>query len=72
MKIEIVIHSPHKTITRYGKDANDINEKVYETLTKYGIDEDTAFDCASWCELAIYGESYNTDEFDVYVSEEEE
>lgn len=71
MKFEIVIHSPYKVITRYGNNTNDINEKVYETLTKYGINEETAIDCASWCELATDGESYNADEFDLYVSEEE-
>ena len=69
MKIEIVIHHPHEVITRYGNNAYDINEKVYETLTKYGIDEETAIDCACWCELALYGESYNTENFDVYVSD---
>lgn len=69
MKFEIIIHNPHKTIIRYGSDANEINEKVYESLVMYGIDEEAAIDCASWCELAGAGESYNTEEFDVYVSE---
>lgn len=70
MKFEIVIHNPHTAITRYANNAWDINEKVYDTLTSHGIDEETAIDCACWCELAGDGESYNTDEFDVYVSEE--
>lgn len=70
MKIIIVIHSPHKAITRIAHSAGDINNKVYETLTKYGIDEIKAIDCASWCELANYGESYNEDNFDVYIEEE--
>lgn len=70
MKFEIVIHNQHKTITRYGSDANDINEKIYDTLTEHGIDEETAIDCASWCEIAEDGESYNEENFDVYVSME--
>lgn len=70
MKIIIVIHNPHKTITRIAHSAGDINNKVYETLTKYGIDEIKAIDCASWCELASYGESYNEDNFDAYIEEE--
>lgn len=70
MKFTIVIHSPHKTITRYGKDMNDINTKVYNTLYEYGINEEVAIDCSSWCELAESGENYNTEEFDVYVEEE--
>jgi hypothetical protein len=70
MKIIIVIHNPHKAITRIAHDAADINGKVYETLTKYGIDEKEAIECASWCELASYGESYNEDNFSVYIEEE--
>lgn len=70
MKIIIVIHNPHKAITRIAHSAGDINNKVYETLTKYGIDEIKAIDCASWCELASYGESYNEDNFSVYIEEE--
>ena len=70
MEIIIVIHNPHKAITRIAHSAGDINNKVYETLTKYGIDEIKAIDCASWCELASYGESYNEDNFDVYIEEE--
>lgn len=70
MKIIIVIHNPHKAITRIAHSAGDINNKVYETLTKYGIDEIKAIDCASWCELASYGESYNEDNFDAYIEEE--
>lgn len=71
VKIEIVIHKPHTdtTIKRYGNSASDINEKVYDALTAHGIDEETAIDCACWCELAAIGESYNTDDFDVYVGE---
>lgn len=72
MKITIVKHSPHKSITHYESDMNEINAKVYNTLTKYGIEEEKAIDCASWCELACDGESYNEDDFDVYVEAEED
>ena len=48
----------------------DKNEKVYDTLTQNGIDVERAIECASWVELAEYGESYNEEDFDVYVSEE--
>ncbi len=70
MEFEIVIHSQYKIATRYGNNAKDIKEKIYDFLIKYGIDEETVIDCDSWCELATDGESYNTDEFDVYVSAE--
>jgi hypothetical protein len=70
MEITIVIHKPYGVITRIAHSAADINNKVYETLTKYGIDEIKAIDCASWCELASYGESYNEDNFSVYIEEE--
>lgn len=70
MRFEIVIHNPHKVITRYGNNVGDINDRVYDTLSSNGIDEETAIDCACWCELAGDGESYNTNEFDVYVNEE--
>lgn len=70
MKIEIVIHNPHEKITRYANNPYDINEKVSSVLIKYGIDEELAIDCACWCELATYGESYNEENFDVYVDED--
>lgn len=70
MKFEIIIHNPHTAITRYANNAWDINEKVYDTLSKNGIAEEVAIDCACFCELAGAGESYNTEEFDVYVSDE--
>lgn len=67
MQFGITIHNPHKTIVICENNTWDKNEKVYETLTEHGIDEETAIDCACWCELAEDGESYNTDNFDVYV-----
>lgn len=36
----------------------------------WGIDEKIAIDCASWGELATIQESYNMDNFDVYIDEE--
>lgn len=67
MPLNIVIHKPHRTFTVKENDINEINEKVYEILTKNGINDEAAIDCASWCELACDNESYNTDLFDVYV-----
>ncbi|MCM1061229.1 MAG: hypothetical protein NC452_13210 [Eubacterium sp.] len=69
--LRIVIHKMHKRvkdITKHVKEnASDINRTVYDTLTQYGIDVETAIDCASWCELAPVGDSYSTDELDVYI-----
>lgn len=70
MKFEIVLHNPHKAITRYGNNPKDINERVFDTLVRLGIDEEVAIGCACWCELATTEESYNAEEFDVYVWEE--
>ena len=58
MRFEIVIHNPHKTIIRHANNAWDKNERVYDTLSSNEIDEETAIDCASWCELAGADESY--------------
>ena len=72
MKIKMVIHNPHRkvvAITKYANTEKEINEVVYETLTKHVIDEEIAIDCASWCELATDGESYNEENFDVYLEE---
>ena len=68
-KIQIVIHNPHKSIVRYAYNERDINEAVYSVLTKYGIDIETAIDCAGWCELATIGDSYNQAFFDVYIED---
>lgn len=70
MKFEIVIHNPYTAITRHAANAWDINERIYDTLSKNGVTEEAAIDCACFCELAGAGESYNTEEFDVYVSDE--
>lgn len=71
MIIEIVIINPHKRMTYYvnPSDLRNINHIVYETLCKYGIEEKIAIDCACWCELAEYEESYNEENFDVYIWE---
>ena len=67
----IVIHKPYKKITKHLKEnAKIIKETIYDTLTQYGINEETAIDCSGWCELASVGESYSTDDFDVYLEEE--
>lgn len=67
---KIVIHRPYKEITEHLKEnASAINETIYSILTRYGIDEETAIDCACWCELATIGESYNTENLDVYIEE---
>ena len=72
MRIQMVIHNPHKKvvdITKCANTAREINKVVYDTLTKHGVNEETAIDCASWCELATDGESYNEENFDVYLEE---
>ncbi|MEZ3438660.1 MAG: hypothetical protein K1W18_07250 [Oscillospiraceae bacterium] len=68
---KIVIRKPYyKEITRHLKeDESVINETIYSILTRYGIDDETAIDCACWCELATIGESYNEENFDIYVEE---
>lgn len=54
-------------------DTNDINNKVYSTLTNGEYDNDvdieTAIDIACWCELASVGEEYETDNLTVIVKE---
>lgn len=75
INFKIVIHKNKekcKVIERRLKeDPRVINNTIYDILTDYGIDIETAIDCASWCELAAVDDSYNTDELDVYVIEEE-
>lgn len=71
MKFTIVLHKERvKEITRYEKDPHDINKSIFEILTGNGIDAETAVDCASWCEIADPDDSYNEEDFDVYVEEE--
>lgn len=75
IKITVVLHKENekvKTIAKYVRgNAWDINESIYNTLTAWGIDEEIAIDCASWGELAGIGESYNMDDFDLYIDDEE-
>lgn len=75
IKITVVLHKENekvKTIAKYVRgNAWDINESIYNALTAWGIDEEIAIDCASWGELAGIGESYNMDDFDLYIDDEE-
>lgn len=74
VNFKIVIQKMHEKCKVIEKTLKEnpsvINDTIYTILTHYGIDTETAIDCACWCELAIIGDSYNTDEFDVYVEEE--
>lgn len=70
INIQIVIHNPYISIIKSLKENQKcIRDFVYDTLTHYNISEETAIDCASFCELACIGDSYNTEDFDVYVNE---
>lgn len=47
--------------------AEDISDKVYKTLTKYGIDETEAMECARWWKTPRgYSEKYNGKNFSVH------
>ena len=73
MKVIIDIHKDkNKTVTRYAPNGYEMHDKVFDTLYNNGIEEEKAIDCASWCELACDGESYNEEDFDVYVEAEED
>ena len=56
------------------KRRDDINRRVYEHLMSglYDnyINEETAIDIASWCELATIGEDYVIDDVTIIVKEE--
>ena len=75
IKVLFVLHrngEKKKSLAKYVKEnANDINETVFRTLYAWGVKEETAIECASWAELAAIGESYNTDDLDVYIEDEE-
>lgn len=70
VKFTIVIHKPYKEIIkRLEENSKVINRTIYDILTRYGIDNETAIDCANWCELAVVGDSYNTENLDVYIED---
>jgi len=70
MQLIIVIHKPYKSITKYASHSKEVHDIVYNTLTRYGIDTFQAIECASWCEIAPIGESYNEENFDVYIEDD--
>lgn len=76
MKAIIVIHKLNEKVrecTLYDlRDMNDINERVYNALTRFGISEEMAIECASWAELSVDGDSFNEDDFDVYIEESDD
>lgn len=71
---KIVIHKSGERCKlidkRLKENAALINNTIYGILTRYGIDVETAIDCACWCEYAVIDDSYSTEELDVYVMEE--
>lgn len=69
MQIEMIFTKPHKAVTIYAKDRVEIHEKVHNTLTRNGIEEKKAADCACWAQSAVRGETYNEIDFDVYAVE---
>lgn len=72
MKVIVDIHkNKNKVITHYANNGYDMHDKIFDTLYRNGIEEEKAIDCASWCELAVDGEAYMENDFDVYVESEE-
>ena len=70
MKYTVVIHKGHVTeVTCCEKSPRKINKRIFEILTENGIETETAIDCASWCEIADADDSYNAENFVVYVAE---
>lgn len=70
MKAVIDIHRhKNKTVIKYASDGCELHDKVFETLCSNGIEEEKATDCANWCKLAEDQESYNEEDFDVYMEE---
>ncbi len=43
------------------------SNNLYELLTKYGIDDETAINVESWCEVATIGEIYDGDGFSIEI-----
>lgn len=74
MKFKVVIHQLGKRVSEKEfvlKNYKDLHYDIYYFLTDNGISEWEAIECARWCELATCGETYNAENFDVYVEETE-
>ena len=72
-RFEIYKNNVENSSVEITVNANDINTKIYNTLTNGEYDNDidieTAIDIACWCELASVGEVYETDNLTVIVKE---
>lgn len=44
------------------------SQAVYELLCNYGIPHEISQNASSWTELAVVDETYNEDEFDIYMN----
>lgn len=68
MKAKVVIHNKGGHGRTFNAPSGyEMHDKVFDYLYDNGIDELKAIECASWCELACDGESFNEEEFDVYI-----
>jgi len=45
----------------------EVNSKVFEALKERRVDTEKAIDCASWCELACVGETYDGGSFEITI-----
>lgn len=68
--VEIVIHKPHHYENCY-RTPEQLPEAVYLVLARNGIPEEKAKACAEWCATAPGEDSYNEENFDVYLWKEE-
>ena len=74
MKVILVIHKNNEKVKTYHYTASSgqyMHDKVFDALYRDNIEEFTCIEAASWCELACDGESYNEEEFDIYVEWED-
>lgn len=71
MNFKIIIHKVNYKIKEIDININsDIRTQLFSLLKSNGIDIVTAGDAATWCSDAPAGESYNTDDLDIYIMED--
>lgn len=69
MKFTVVFNKRHEVVVKSASNSYEKHEIIYNTLTSHDVDVNIAMDCASFCELAAAGETYNEADFDVYIEE---
>ena len=71
MMLKMTIHKTNERLEGYVGNIKGAKERINKVLTQHGINEEIIEDCLEWCNEGDFEDSYETEEFGVYLYEEQ-